>query len=216
LTDQAAPSLVFLGAGGHARVLQETLALRGIRVHGYLAPEGPSLLDGVTRLGDDSELASLDPSAVRLVNAIGSVAASVVRRDVFLAAIEAGFSFASVIDVGAIVRPSATLGSGAQVLAGAIINSGAILGDDVVVNSGAIVEHHARLGSHVHVSPGAVLGGAVVVGSGSHIGLGSRVLQGITIGSGCTIGAGAVVIHDVADGTVAVGVPAVERAKILS
>jgi len=48
----------------------------------------------------------------------------------------------------------------------------------------------------------------VTIGNGTWIGIGSSVIQGITIGSGVTIGAGAAVVDDIADGLVAVGVPA--------
>lgn len=204
-------NLVMLGAGGHARVLQEALGLSGASLSGFIALDDASSLAGVPNLGTDDALGDLDAAQTLLVNGVGSVASPVQRAAVYDAAVGRGFRFAGVSDPTATVRPSAVLGAGAQVLAGSIVNSGAVLGDDVIINSGAIVEHDCRLGDHVHVSPGAVLGGDVTVGSLTHIGLGARVLQGVTIGAGCTIGAGAVVTHDVPDGMVAVGVPAVNR-----
>ncbi|MEO8261547.1 MAG: acetyltransferase [Pseudolysinimonas sp.] len=207
----SADRVIMLGASGHARVLCETLSLAQVELSGFIAPDDDSRLAGVPHLGGDEALADLDVAHTVLVNGVGSVASPTHRAEIYDAAVARGFRFLEVRDPSALVRPGAVLGAGVQVLAGAIVNSGATLGDDVIVNSGAIVEHDCRLGDHVHVSPGAVLGGDVTVGAQTHVGLGARVLQGVTIGAGCTIGAGAVVTRDVADGMVAVGVPAVSR-----
>lgn len=200
-----------LGAGGHARVLQETLSLGGVALHGFIAPTAESRLEGVDWLGTDAALAELDPSSVLLVNGIGSVRSPRLRREVYLAATSAGFRFASVIDGSAVVRPSARLSEGVQVLAGAVVNSDSSIGANSIVNSLALVEHGCTIGAHVHIASGATLAGDVVVGDETHIGLGARVVQGKSVGSQCTIGAGAVVTRDVEDGSIAVGIPATSR-----
>jgi acetyltransferase EpsM len=48
----------------------------------------------------------------------------------------------------------------------------------------------------------------VQVGEGAFLGIGSVVGPGLEIGRWATLGAGAVAIRDVAEGVVAVGVPA--------
>ena len=211
MTDMATREVVLLGGGAHARVLQETLGLLGVPVVGFVAPGGAWPVDSLVWLGSDDVLDGLDRRGTMLVNGVGSTRAAGLRATVFEAARALGFDFATVVDPSAVVRASARLGRGVQVLAGAIVNTDAVVGEDSIVNSGAIIEHHCRLGSHVHVSPGAVLGGGVIVGDRSHVGLGARVLQGVSIGSDCTIGAGAVVTHDVPDNSIAVGVPAAHR-----
>jgi acetyltransferase EpsM len=55
------------------------------------------------------------------------------------------------------------------------------------------------------------LAGSVHVGEGAFLGIGSVVSPGVRIGRWTTLGAGAVAIRDLADGTVAVGVPARAR-----
>ena len=204
---------IMLGAGGHARVLQETLELIGIRLHGFVSPSSDSRLVDVDWLGADDALAGLDPATTLLVNGIGSTASLELRRAVYERAVAAGHRFATVMDPTAIVRPSAVLGDGAQVLAGAIVNSGASVGADTIVNSGAIVEHDSSVGAHSHLCPGVVLAGDVSVGDETHVGLGVRVIQGISVGSYCVIGAGAVVTKPIIDGSLAVGVPAESRAR---
>ena len=202
-----------LGAGGHARVLQESLTLAGRELDSFIALTGESRLIGVEWLGGEEVLGTLDPGSVVLVNGIGSVGSLAARKRLFDLGTAAGFAFATVIDATAVIRPSATIERGAQVLAGAIVNSGATIGADAVINSGAIVEHDCRVGPHSHLSPGAVLAGDVVVGAETHVGLGARVIQGISVGSQCVIGAGAVVIRDIPDGFLAVGVPAEARTR---
>jgi sugar O-acyltransferase (sialic acid O-acetyltransferase NeuD family) len=207
------PSVIFLGAGGHARVLQELLLLQGRTVSGYLAPAADSRLVGVEWLGNDDALDDIDPATVVLVNGIGSIRADGRRRSAYDAAVASGFRFLPISDSSAIVRPSAAIGAGVQILAGVVVNSNARVGANTILNTGSIIEHDTVIGASVHISPGAVLGGGVRIGDGSHIGLGSRVLQGVSIGSECTIGAGAVVTRNLEDGVVAVGVPAVARPR---
>lgn len=202
-----------VGAGGHARVLQESLSLAGIELHGFVAPTSESRLRGIAWLGTDDALESFDVGDVLLVNGVGSAGLPAGRQRVYELATARGFSFATVIDVTAIVRPSAELGNGAQVLAGAIVGTGVVIGADVIVNSGAIVEHDSVIGDHGHISPGAAIAGDVNVGAGTHVGLGARVIQGVSVGSQCVIGAGAVVITGIPAGSIATGVPATSRPR---
>ncbi|MGV8884420.1 MAG: acetyltransferase [Microbacteriaceae bacterium] len=202
-------SVVILGAGGHASVLREILLEQSVSVIGYIAPtRQQNALGGLKWLGADDALSGLDSSTVDLVNGVGLARAGRARRDVFDRAKSLGFRFRTIVDATAVVKASARLGEGAQVLAGAIVGTGAVVGDDSIVNTGAIVDHDCVIGAHAHIATGAALAGAVGVGESSHVGLGARVIQGVTIGSGSTIGAGSVVLTDVPDCATAVGVPA--------
>jgi len=200
--------VVILGAGGHARVLLETLRVLGVPVVGFVAPSAEgSRLGDVPWLGSDTALSVLD-DGVEVVNGVGSAGSAERRAAAHATGKAAGLRFRTVVHPSAVVDGSAELGAGSQILAGSLVGVAARIGADVIVNSGAIVEHDCVVGAHSHVAPGAVLAGDVAVGESTHIGLGSRVIQGVTIGSACVIGAGAVVLHDIPDGTTAVGVPA--------
>lgn len=88
---------------------------------------------------------------------------------------------------------------------GAIVLSGdAVFGDDCVVRQGVTVglRHRNQRGS-------PRLGNRVDIGAGA------KVLGSIRIGDDVAIGANAVVLCDVPDGCVAVGVPAVVKARRL-
>lgn len=200
--------LILLGGGGHARSVLAALRAQGRTVRGHLAPRAGDLGGDCPHLGDDDVLRTLDPSAVRFVNGLGSIASTAPRRALHERATALGLRAARVVHPRAFVDAGAHLGEGVQVLAGAIVNLGAVVEDNVLINSGAIIEHDVVIGAHSHVSPGTVLAGGVRVAEGVHIGLGARVIQGVTVGSGSVVGAGAVVIADVPAHSVVVGVPA--------
>lgn len=201
--------LIILGAGGHARVLLGALAAAGVRPAGCLAPElSAGWPAEVPRLGDDDHLLALDPVAVELINGVGGVGSTALRRAVFERAKAKGFAFSQVLHPSAVVTPDCLIGEGAQIMAGAIVQTGALLGDNTLINTGAVVDHDCRIGAHCHVAPGATLSGGVELGIGTHVGTGACIIQGVRLGEGVVVGAGAVVIRDVADGQTVVGNPA--------
>ena len=203
-----------VGAGGHARVLQELLAEAGIALSGYVAPDGNgSLLEGELERFDDEQLlrGDVSPAEFLLVNGVGSAGATAARASVYARFKGAGFAFLQLEAQSSVVSASAVLSEGVQILHRALVHTDALVDENTIVNSGAIVEHHNRIGANCHISVGAVLCGQVSVGRGTHVGANATVLQGLKIGENCIIGAGAVVTRDVPDNHVAVGVPAVAR-----
>lgn len=206
----AGATLVLLGAGGHARSLLGLLAARGLRAAGCIAPAAPA--EGwpgdCPWLGDDTALEALDSGSVALVNGVGSVGSTALRRKVFDAARARGFAFPPVTHPSAIRAEDVTLADGAQVLAGAILQAGVTVGENALLNTGCIVDHECRIGAHAHLAPGVTLSGGVTIGRGVHVGTAAVVIQGICIGDGALVGAGAVVTKDVAPGVTVVGNPA--------
>jgi UDP-perosamine 4-acetyltransferase len=205
--------LVILGAGGHAQVVAEILALRGeYRVVGFLDAQrelwGSALGDSQV-LGGDDLLPQLFAEGVRhAFVGVGSVGDTRIRRELYERVEAAGFSMARAIHPGAVVLPSATIGAGAAIMAAAVVNTGARLGRNVIVNTGAIIEHHCVVGDHAHVATSAALAGNVHIGEGAHVGIGAVIRQGARVGAGAIVGAGAVVIRDVPDRVTVFGVPA--------
>jgi acetyltransferase-like isoleucine patch superfamily enzyme len=76
------------------------------------------------------------------------------------------------------------------------------------VNTGATIDHDCIIGDYAHLAPGVHRAGSVQVGEGAFLGIGSVVIPGVKIGRWSTLGAGGVATRDLADGVVAVGVPA--------
>lgn len=112
------------------------------------------------------------------------------------------------IHPSAFVASSAHVGSGSQVLAKAAVCADVSLGEACIVNTAASVDHESVIADGVHIGPGATLAGCVTVGRYTLVGAGAVVLPRVTIGADTVVGAGAVVTKDVPDGKVVYGNPA--------
>lgn len=203
-----APHAVWVvGAGGHAKVVLDTLRAAGYTVAGILdddkARHGTDVLGAQVVAGSaPEELTRLDVR--RAVVGIGDNAV----RARLVALLAAHVAWASAIHPAAVVAPSAEVHEGSVLVANAVVQADTVLGSHAIVNTAATIDHDCVIGPCVHVAPGAHLAGGVTVGEGALIGLGASVVPGITVGAWATVGAGAVVIRDVPDHATVKGVPA--------
>lgn len=204
---------VGIGAGGHAKVVLESLQARSdVEVVGLLDADpqmkGKEIL-GVRVLGGDELLAKLHSDGVdHAFIGVGGVGDNQPRRMVFDLLKKHGFKLLSVVHPSSVVSPSAIVGEGTVLCPGSIVAAGTKLGRNVIVNTGAVVDHDCDVQDHVHIASGAILAGGVSVGEGAHVGAGASVRQGVRIGRNALVAMGAAVIEDVADGSVVGGVPA--------
>jgi sugar O-acyltransferase (sialic acid O-acetyltransferase NeuD family) len=232
------PTLLLLGAGGHARVVADA-ALRQGRWEGVAASGGESPPSGV----DAQIAADGDRSASRVRGGPTHAALPGATSETLLptvpligraqalkdaAAIGAMLHIAiganpsrrreaqavgihrlaSVLHPQASVSPHARLGPGCFIAAHAVVGPLATLGAGVIVNHGAVVDHDAEVGDFAHIAPGATLAGAARVAPGVLIGAGARLMQGVAVCEGATIGAGAVVTKDITEPGTYAGIPA--------
>jgi serine O-acetyltransferase len=108
------------------------------------------------------------------------------------------------------------------------IITGVDLPCEVEVGTGFIIDHfggivvsgYSKFGDNCRIRNGVVVGlknvedpGAPIIGNHVDIGAGAKVLGKIRIGNHVLIGANAVVITDVPDHSIAVGVPAIIKAR---
>jgi serine O-acetyltransferase len=109
-----------------------------------------------------------------------------------------------------------------QVVTGIELPCEAEVGRNFVIDhfGGIIISGYARFGDNCRIRNGVVVGlkhagspCAPVIGNNVDIGAGAKLLGGITVGSNVLIGANAVVLVDVPDGCLAVGNPAVVKAR---
>ena len=203
--------VIVLGAGGHGRVLIDTLRCMGARILGCTSndPARPKdLPDGIEFLGDDAAVLERSFGSVYLVNGLGSVASTRRRSALFERFKAEGYRFAQAVHPSAVVASDVALGEGVQIMAGAVVQPGSRIGDNSLVNTGAVVDHDCEIGAHVHIAPGATLSGGLRVGDNVHIGTGAVVIQGVSIGDGSLVAAGATVIEPVPDHVTVVGLPA--------
>ena len=191
---------VFVGAGGHARVLASVIDSN----HGELLavfdsnPNRPAL-DEVKNIGEYQQ--EKHPHAKILI-AIGDNA---IRERISQ---EINHTVGQAIHAKAIVDRLAKLAQGVQVIQGAVVNRGSSIGQHSIVNTNATVDHDCEVGDFVHIAPGATLCGGVKVGKGSLIGANATVLPNCIIGKNVSVGAGAVVTMNLPDNVVVAGVPA--------
>lgn len=208
--------VIIVGTGGYARVLINVLRLSNYRILGatdMYADKKGQFISGVEIIGDDRVIADHSPSAVSLVNGVGSVRSMECRAKIFKCFKSQGYEFASVIHPTAVVASDAVLCEGIQISAGAVVQTSVHIGVNTIVNTNATIEHDCEIGNHVHVASNVTLCGGVKVGDYTHIGAGATVIQQVQIGANDLVGAGAVVTKSIGNSVTVVGVPAREIAK---
>ena len=109
-----------------------------------------------------------------------------------------------------------------QILTGIELPCEAEVGNDFIIDhfGGVVISGYAKFGDNCRIRNGVVVGlknvedlAAPIIGNNVDIGAGAKVLGNIRIGNNVLIGANAVVITDVPDNSLAVGVPAVIKAR---
>lgn len=172
--------LIFIGGGGHAKVLYDTVLAQNRVLYGYVDKNPQEWLDEQKiKHINDSDLATLIVNKPELFIAfVGLDCASLEKRVTMMKDFHSkGAYFTPLIHPTAIVSKRAAISIGVQILPYAVVNSGAVIGEGAVINSGAIVEHDAVIGAGVHVAPRAVVLGGANVGDCSYVGSGSVIVQ---------------------------------------
>ena len=191
---------VFIGAGGHARVLASVIESNHAElVAVFDSNPGKTTLDGVKNEGAYQQ--DKHPNA-EIIIAIGD---NVIRERISQ---EIKHKVGHAIHAAAIVDRLVNLAEGVQIIQGAIVNRGTSIGKHTIVNTNATVDHDCEIEDFVHIAPGATLCGGVKVGKGTLIGANATVLPNCIIGKNVSVGAGAVVTTDLPDNVIVAGVPA--------
>jgi sugar O-acyltransferase (sialic acid O-acetyltransferase NeuD family) len=196
------PSLILIGAGGHAHSCIDVIEQQGFfQIAGLIGmPEQRhTQYLGYAVIGTDSDLPELAKMYQYALISIGQIQTAEHRIRLYQQAVQLGFQLPIIIAPTAHVSRHATLGVGSIVMHGAIVNTGAKVGNNSIINTGALIEHDATVEDNCHISTGAILNGDVTVGDGSFIGSGSVIKQGVTIGESCLVGMGLTVRHNLSD-----------------
>jgi len=206
------PSILIIGAGGHARS-----ALNLLQRHGGYTPigfvdsvNGPGTrVYGLEVLGAEEDLSCICQhySLNHLLVAVGDnfsreVITSRIRKKL------PNINFPNLVDPSAVVSSDAKLESGVLVFAQAHVGAGCTLGQGSIVNTRSSLDHDCSLDAYASLAPGAITGGHVHIGARSFIGLGALVIQKVRIGNDTVVGAGSLVLRDFPDCIVSYGSPA--------
>lgn len=199
-------SVIILGAGGHAKVIADSIVKSGDEVIGFMDDNTnqPDLILGFPYLGKIADLHRYQEECSFVIG-IGS---NQIRKKI---ADTYDVNWYTAIHPSAVIGLSVTIGEGTVIMADAVINADAHIGKHCIINTGVVVEHDNWIQDYVHLSPHAVLCGTVSVGELTHIGAGATVRNNISIGSNVIIGAGGVVVKDITDEGVYIGIPAARK-----
>lgn len=209
---QLKPSLLLVGASGHAKVLIDIVERAGgHRIVGLLdldTPVGTRILDHEL-LGRPDDIAAIATrlGATHVLVAVGDNAA----RERLTAEIRRAapfLEFALAVHPSAVIGRDVRLGAGSVVMAGAVINPSCSIGEGCVINTGARIDHDSRVEDFASVAPGAVTGGNCSIGKGAWLGIGAVLIQGVSVGAGSIVGAGSTVLRSLPPRSVAYGTPA--------
>jgi sugar O-acyltransferase (sialic acid O-acetyltransferase NeuD family) len=197
------PSILLVGAGGHARSCIDVIEQDGrFAVTGLIgqADEVGSNILGYPVLGTDADIAALANVHVYAMVTVGQIKSAEIRVRLFGLLEESGYVLPAIVSPRAYVSAHATVGAGTIVMHGAIVNAGATVGRNCIVNSQSLIEHDTMVGDHCHIATAATINSGVRVGTRTFIGSGSSIRQCVIIGERSLIGMGERVRADCAPG----------------
>ncbi len=192
--------MILYGAGGHARVIFESLQECGSEVSGVI-DDNPGILEfkGLSvRHGYSADFFKEFP----LIIAIGD---NHIRADLSAKVLH---RFGILKDRTSLIARSSSICKGSVALMGSAIQSGCVIGEHVIINTRALVEHDCQIDNYAHIGPGSVVCGGVSIGEGALIGANATILPGVSIGDWAIVGAGSVVLSNIPAGAKYVGNPA--------
>lgn len=204
---------ILWGSAGHAKVLQEIIAMQYGQVTALFDNSAvSSALDGVPLYRGEVgfHLWREGQEDLQRINGLVAIGGNRGRDRLLIQKLfqKNGIQIPMLIHPTAVVSVSARIGAGSQVLALANIASHTIMGEGCIVNHRASVDHECVIGDGAHIAPGATLCGNVNLGENAFVGAGAVVLPRLTIGADAFVGAGSVVTQNVPDGVTVVGNPA--------
>src|SRR5262249_47736179 len=128
----AKPRCVIIGAGGHAKVVVETVLLEAKYVLVGLTDLDlrKKQILGIPVLGTDDVLPALRKKGVRyFLLGVGGDADNRIRKSLFEKAIAVGLRPLSTVHPSAVIAKSASVGSGSVVLPRAVLNPDCVCGE---------------------------------------------------------------------------------------
>ena len=196
--------LIIYGAGGHGRVVVDTLIESGMHV--TCVVDDSKQVESLYGIPVTSRDQWIKPKvAWDFVVAVGN---NSLRSKLSNQLMQEGGRAITVVHPHSFLSSRCKLDIGVVVLAGVIVNAGAIISRNVILNTGCSVDHDCFVGANSLLCPGVHLAGNVSIGENSLIGTGVSAVPGVEVGRGCEIGAGAVINKNIPDNSLAVGVPA--------
>ncbi|MGL5255767.1 MAG: acetyltransferase [Proteocatella sp.] len=206
--------VIVLGAGGHAKVLINSLIQQGIEIIGITdndKAKHSKMILGKEIIGSDELIYKYSSKDIWLVNGIGSINSMNLRQNIYFKFKQEGYFFSEVIHPDTIIAKNVKISEGVQIMAGAIIQPGCVIGENTIINTKSAIDHDCIISRNVHIAPGCTLCGGIYVGESTHIGTGTVIVQNKRIGNNVLLGAGSLVLDDIDPNIIAFGMPAKRR-----
>ena len=199
--------LIIIGAGGHAKVVVDTVQRAALKPEQILAAD-----DDVNR----------ENRLFMGLNIVTPISKAISAGDFFHVAIGNNqvrerlhkLCLSADCQPYSIIHPQSSQAYAVELAAGVFVAAQAVVGPDAsidagtIINHGAVVDHDCKIGCFAHIAPNATLGGGVSIGERTLVGAGATLLPGIKVAADVVIGAGAVVVNDIPEGETVVGMPA--------
>ncbi|MDC3200284.1 acetyltransferase [Porticoccaceae bacterium] len=192
------PSIILIGAGGHAGACIDIIEHSGFfEIAGLIGTDSEvqQKCMGYSVIATDTDLPRLAEQYQYALITVGQIKSPIVRQRLYEQVLALGFKLPAIISPTSHVSRHAVVGSSSIVMHGAIVNAGAKVGDNCIINTNALIEHDSIVADHCHISTGAIVNGSANIGRGSFIGSGSVIKDGITLGYNCVVGMGVAVRH---------------------
>jgi sugar O-acyltransferase (sialic acid O-acetyltransferase NeuD family) len=194
--------LVVMGAGGHGKVVIDTLIHNGVNQMKIL-DDSP---DAVGCFIQGVEIFDLQKSTSFSIFHI-AIGNNQTRENLYLK-YKSNAVFLCVISSDAYIAETASVKGGTFIAPKAVVSADAEIGLGCIINHGAIAEHDCKIGNFCHLAPSSMVLGGAVLGSRVFLGAGAVVLPCVKIADDVIIGAGAVVVFDIIESCTVVGIPA--------
>lgn len=200
--------VIIVGAGGHGKVVADTVLLSGDNIVGFL-DDNPNIGESFARFPILGRVGNFrNYSGCSFVIAIGNAD----EREKIVNQLQGVSWYTAIHPTAVISELDVSIGEGTVIMANVVVNAGAVIGKHCILNTGSIVEHDNQLDDFVHISVGAKLAGTVHVGKKTWIGIGASIRNNLSVCAECMIGAGAVVVKNIEEAGTYVGVPAERKA----
>ncbi len=204
--------IVIIGAGGHAKVVIDVIERQArYNIIGLIDKshaKGENVL-GYEILGDEDVLHDMIqeyPSLGGIIAIGDNFVRYKIYKQISLSLPE--FVFISAVHPEASIGKDVFIGDGTVIMAGAIVNTCCCIGRFCIINTNSSIDHDSIMEDFSSLAPNAATGGNVKIGEFSAVGIGAVLAHNINIGRHSVIGTGAAVVKDIADYSVAYGVPA--------
>jgi len=130
------------------------------------------------------------------------------REALYKKLVSSNVKLTNLIDVTAIVSPTAKLGIGSIVCEYSTIHTEVDLGINSLVQPFCNIGHDIKVGNHTVLSPYCAPGGGTVFGDRVFVGMKVSIMESIVIGDDAIVGMGSAVFRDVPTGSTVIGNPA--------